>query len=145
MAEFHISADWVHGLAFDSDINTHTVRMDSVPNDEPGTGPTPKQMVLAALLACTGMDVVSLFNKMRVQYDEFRVEGTAPITAEHPKTFERVFIKYIVVGKDINPEKVEKAVNLSQTRYCAVSAMLEKHCPIEWEIVIESSVEELTA
>jgi putative redox protein len=136
MAEYHISADWVKDIAFDAHINEHDVRMDSRSPEGTNTGPSPKRMVLAALIVCTGMDVVSLLNKMRVKYVKFRVEGVAPITAEHPKTFAHVQLKYIVSGTDIDLSKVEKAVNLSQERYCGVSAMIRKHCPIDWEIVI---------
>ncbi len=137
MAEYHISVDWVDGIAFDAHIDEFTVRMDSGSSEGAGTGPSPKRMVLAALLACTGMDVASLLKKMRVPFTAFRVEGHSPITQEHPKTFERVFIRYLITGTDIKRDKVEKAVNLSQERYCGVSAMLRKHCPIEWEIVID--------
>ena len=135
MAEYHISADWVKDIAFDAHINEHDVRMDSGAPEGTNTGPSPKRMVLAALIVCTGMDVVSLLNKMRVKYVKFRVEGVAPITDEHPKTFAHVQLKYIVSGTDIDLSKVEKAVNLSQERYCGVSAMIRKHCAIEWEIV----------
>ncbi len=138
MAEYHISADWVKDIAFDAHVNEHTVRMDSGAPEGTNTGPSPKRMVLAALIVCTGMDVVSLLNKMRVSYSTFRVEGFAPITTEHPKTFERVDLKYIITGSDIDRTKVEKAVNLSQERYCGVSAMIKKHCPIEWQIEIRN-------
>lgn len=136
MAEYHISADWVKDIAFDAHINEHNVRMDSVGPEGTNTGPSPKRMVLAALIVCTGMDVVSLLKKMRVEFVQFRVEGFAPITAEHPKTFEKVDLKYIITGPDIDREKVEKAINLSQERYCGVSIMIRKHCPVEWELEI---------
>ncbi|HLF62156.1 MAG TPA: OsmC family protein [Saprospiraceae bacterium] len=136
MAEYHISADWVKNIAFDAHIDEHTVRMDSRAPEGTNTGPSPKRMVLAALIVCTGMDVVSLLNKMRVSYIKFSVEGKAPITPEHPKTFERVDLKYIITGSNVDRSKVEKAVELSQERYCGVSAMIRKHCPIEWEVEI---------
>lgn len=136
MAEYHISADWVKDIAFDAKIGEHTVRMDSGAPEGTNTGPSPKRMVLAALIVCTGMDVVSLLNKMRVSFTRFRVEAVAPITTEHPKTFERIDLKYILSGKDIDRTKVVKAVNLSQERYCGISIMIKKHCPIEWEIEI---------
>jgi len=136
MAEYHISADWVKDIAFDAYINEHTVRMDSGSPEGTNTGPSPKRMLLASLIVCTGMDVVSLLNKMRVKYTEFRVEGVAPITAEHPKTFESVALKYIIAGPEIDRTKVEKAINLSQERYCGVSIMIKKLCPVEWELEI---------
>lgn len=149
MAEYHIATEWKEGLAFDALIDEFSVRMDSPSAEGMGTGPSPKKLVLAGLLGCTGMDVASLLKKMRVPFTEFRVEGDAPITAEHPKTFERVHMRYIVTGSNINREKVEKAVQLSQERYCGVSVMLSKHCPIDWEIIVNEEAaatkEELSA
>jgi putative redox protein len=110
--------------------------MDSGGEEGAGTGPSPKRMMLATLLVCTGMDVASLLRKMRVRFTSFTVEGTAPVTTEHPKTFESISLRYLIKGADIDRSKVEKAVTLSQERYCGVSAMLRKHCPIEWEIVV---------
>jgi putative redox protein len=136
MAEYQMTAQWADGIAFDVQINDFNVRMDSSPPEGANTGPSPKRMVLAGLICCTGMDVASLLRKMRVPFDGFHIEATAPITAEHPKTFEKVFLKYVVTGEKVSRDKVEKAVNLSQERYCGVSAMIRKHCPIEWEIEI---------
>ena len=136
MKEYHISADWVRGLAFDAHIDEHTVRMDSENDQSMNTGPSPKKLVLAGLIGCTGMDVVSLLNKMRVDYTDFRILADAPLTDEHPKSFRHITLKYIVTGHDINVSKVEKAVNLSMERYCGVSAMLSKHCPIDWDIEV---------
>jgi len=133
-----MTANWVEGIAFDVQINEFTVRMDSAAPEGTGTGPSPKRMVLAGLICCTGMDVASLLRKMRVQYSAFSVEAKAPITAEHPKTFAHVFLRYVIKGADVDRNKVEKAVTLSQERYCGVSEMIRKHCPIEWEIVIEN-------
>jgi putative redox protein len=137
MAEYQMTARWTEGIAFDVEINDFKVRMDSVPPEGNNTGPSPKRMVLAGLICCTGMDVASLLRKMRVKFDSMEIEAIAPITEEHPKTFARISLKYVLTGDQINREKVEKAVNLSQERYCGVSAMIRSHCPIEWEIVIE--------
>jgi putative redox protein len=137
MAEYQMTARWTEGIAFDVEINDFKVRMDSVPPEGNNTGPSPKRMVLAGLICCTGMDVASLLRKMRVKFDSMEIEAKAPITAEHPKTFEHISLKYIVTGAQVDSEKVEKAVILSQERYCGVSAMLRKHCPIEWEIEIQ--------
>ena len=139
MAEYHMTAEWVEGIAFDVQINEFSVRMDSAAPEGTGTGPSPKRMVLAGLICCTGMDVAALLRKMRVQYDSLHVEARTPITDEHPKTFAHIYLRYIIAGLDLDREKVEKAVRLSQERYCGVSAMLRKHCPIDWEIVIRNA------
>lgn len=138
MAEYLITADWTDGIAFDAHIGHHTVRMDSAAPEGNDTGPSPKRMVLAALIACTGMDVASLLRKMRVAFTSLHIEGKAPITAEHPKTFEHVELQYTVAGQSIDRAKVEKAITLSQERYCGVSAMIRKHCEITWQLDIIS-------
>jgi putative redox protein len=83
------------------------------------------------------MDVISILRKMRVEPEAFSVETETELTDEHPKVFKRVKIIYRLKGKDIPRDKVERAVELSQEKYCGVSAMLVKAAPIDSEIVIE--------
>jgi putative redox protein len=99
-------------------------------------GPKPKGLVLTSLVGCTAMDVISILRKMRVEPEEFSVEAETELTDEHPKVFKKVLITYRLKG-DVPRDKVEKAVQLSQDRYCGVSAMLRKAVPLEYEIVIE--------
>ena len=96
-----------------------------------------KQLTLTSLGACTAMDVISILRKMRIEPVEFSVDVETELTDEHPKVFKKVFITYRLKGEGIDRAKVEKAVNLSQDRYCGVSAMLRKAVPIEHEIIIE--------
>jgi len=124
-------------MAFVAAQDGHTIRLDASP--EHGgldSGPRPKGLVLTGLAGCTGMDVVSLLTKMRVSFTRFSVEVSADLTAEHPKVFSRIHIRYIRQGPNIARDKVEKAVNLSQDKYCGVASMLRKVCPITHEIVI---------
>lgn len=83
------------------------------------------------------MDVISILKKMRVVPEYFNVEVEGELTEEHPKYFHSIYIKYIFRGKDLPMNKLEKAVNLSQDRYCGVSAMLLEVAKITHEIVIE--------
>jgi putative redox protein len=99
-------------------------------------GPRPKGLVLTALAGCTGMDVISILRKMRLEPRSFSVEAQAEVTTEHPRVFSRIRLTYHLAG-DLPREKVEKAVSLSQDRYCGVSAMLKQVVPIDWDIVIE--------
>jgi len=100
-------------------------------------GPQPKGLVLTALVGCTAMDVVSILRKMRAEPDTFSVEAETELTDEHPKVFKNVVITYRLKGDNLTRDKVEKAVQLSQDRYCGVSAMLKKAVPIEYKIIIE--------
>ena len=92
---------------------------------------------LFALAGCTGMDVAAILKKMKVELESFTVEVEGDVTEDHPKRFEGMKVLYRVKGKDINRKSVEKAVNLSSTRYCGVSANYEKAFPITHEIIIE--------
>jgi putative redox protein len=83
------------------------------------------------------MDVISILRKMKVEPDDFSVEAEADVTDEHPMVFTKIKLIYRLTGKNLPRDKVEKAVNLSQERYCGVSAMLQKAAPVEYEIIIE--------
>ena len=99
-------------------------------------GPRPMEVFLMAAGACTAMDVVSLMNKMRVEYRDFWIDVDADRAAEHPKTYTRIELVYNVVGKEEDRPKIEKAIRLSQDRYCAASAHLKAMADISWRLVI---------
>ena len=131
---YKVNTVWKEKMAFESQLGNHSVRMDTTPEMGDDSGPSPKQLVLAGLAGCTGMDVVSLLKKMRVDYTGFEIDIEADLTEEHPIVFSEIRMKYLVSGKDIDHSKVEKAINLSQDRYCGVSAMLKKNSPITYSI-----------
>lgn len=121
-------------MAFDSQIDNHTVRIDTAGLLGDDSGPSPKKILLSALAGCTGMDVVSLLKKMRVSFTDFEMDIDADLTEEHPKVYSEIRILYRVFGTQLNKDKVKKAVDLSQEKYCGVSAMLEKNSPITYNI-----------
>ena len=134
--EYRLSTHWTgKDIAFESEIEGFAVKMDSS-SDGMAEGPSPKRLMLASLLGCTGMDVSSLMQKMRVPFTAFSIDAIAPLTNEHPKVFESVQLTYRVTGTGIKRDKVVKAIELSQTTYCGVSIMLKKHCPVTWELEI---------
>lgn len=102
-----------------------------------GKGVKPKGLTLVSLGGCTAMDVISILRKMRIEPEDFSVDVEADTSDEHPKVYTKIKLTYRLKGKGIDREKVEKAVNLSQEKYCGVSAMLKKTAPIDHEIVIE--------
>lgn len=132
--EYKINTVWKDKMAFDSQLGNHTIRMDTTPEMGDDSGPSPKMLVLAGLAGCTGMDVVSLLKKMRVEYDSFEISTEADLTEEHPIVFSEIRLVYRFKGEKIDKAKVEKAVNLSKDRYCGVSAMLKKNSPILYSI-----------
>jgi putative redox protein len=128
-------ARWDAGMAFNVCQDGHDFTIDAA--SEFGgldRGPRPKGLLLSGLAGCTGMDVISVLRKMRVEFQALKVRVEADLTEEHPKVFSRIHIQYAFQGRDLPLDKLEKAVTLSQERYCGVSAMLRLVCPITWEI-----------
>ena len=126
------------GMSFDTFIDGHTITMDADPNfGGMNKGPKPKPLLLKALTGCTGMDVVSLLNKMRVEFTDFSVSAEAELTEEHPKYYHKIHLVYSIKSKPEYHQKIEKAVNLSNDRYCGVSFMLSKSSDLTHEIRYE--------
>jgi len=106
--------------------SNHTIIIDAGKDMSYDQGSRPKELVLMGLIGCTGMDVVSLLRKMRVPFKDVTVYGEAETTTEHPKIFSKIHIVYSIIGDNLDKSKVEKAIKLSQERYCGVTAMLKK-------------------
>ena len=134
----HIQVDWREKLRFTaSNDEGHSAELDAyakVGGD--GMALRPKELMLASLAGCTAMDVLSILRKMKLEPEAFRVEVEASETEEHPKVFTAFHIKYRIRG-DIPAAKLEKAINLSQERYCGVSAMYRQLAELSHEYVIE--------
>ena len=103
------------------------------------TALTPMETVLASLAGCTSFDVVSILKKKRQNISDYSIETEAERTDEPPEVFTKIHIKYIVKGKNISKEAVEKAIQLSHDKYCSVGAMLKKTAEIttSYEIIQE--------
>ena len=140
MSKQQVKVNWLEKMAFEAEINGHKLILDAA--EEVGgenRGPRPKPLLLTALAGCTGMDVVSILKKMRVELDSFDVIVEGDLTEEHPKQFYKMNVIYEFTGKDLPLEKLKKAVSLSEERYCGVSAMFKKAIEITTEIrIIES-------
>ena len=135
-----IKTRWLNDLAFEADVDGHKIYIDtSQEHGGKNTGPRPKQLMMVALAGCTAMDVASILKKMREEVEEFTVEVEGDLAEEHPKKYEAMKVIYRIRGKNINRKNVEKAVDLSATKYCGVSANYSKAFPISHEIVIEES------
>ena len=132
-----LNLNWLEGMAFESEVNGHKIVLDAVESvGGKDRGPRPKPLMLLALAGCTGMDVVSILKKMRVVLDNFSVEVEANLTEEHPKQYDEMKVIYKFWGKDLPIEKLEKAVNLSDERYCGVSAVYKKALKMSHEIQV---------
>lgn len=100
-------------------------------------GPTPMELVLMALGGCTGMDVISILQKMRQDVKNFEINLTAEKAQEYPKIFTKIHLEYVVYGTNLDEASVKKAIDLSREKYCSVSAMLRKAIEItySWKII----------
>ncbi|MFY8021593.1 MAG: OsmC family protein [Bacteroidia bacterium] len=136
MSSLHeVETIFKEGFEFDSIIDGHHLTIDaSIEGGGKDKGPRPKALLLSSLAACTGMDIVSLLEKMRVNYSDFALNVKADLSDEHPKVYTQIYLEYKIKVKPEDKEKVEKAVDLSKHKYCGVSAMLSKVCPIDFKI-----------
>jgi putative redox protein len=130
-----VETSWKGNMQFDALVSGHHVMMDaSTEFGGENAGCPPKQLLLAALTGCTGMDVVEILKKMRVKVDKFDLEVKADATDSDPKVYTKMHLIYKLQGTDISLDKVKKAVALSQEKYCGVSAMLRKAMEVTYEI-----------
>ena len=127
---------WVGTLAFDATADSgHTVRIDtSVEGGGLGSGMNPKKMLLGALSGCSGMDVVDILKKMKVVFTQLEIVAEAEQTEDHPKVFKFINMVYRIDAKPEDMYKIKKAAALSHDKYCGISAMLTKHCAINYSI-----------
>jgi putative redox protein len=137
----HAVLKQLDGIAFAAkgDSN-HWVMMDG-PESVGGTdaGSRPKELVLYALAGCTASDVVNILRKKRVQLQGFEMHLTGHEAEEHPKVFTDIHVEYVFFGDDISTVDVERAIELSTTKYCSVSAMLTPKVKITHSYRIEQS------
>ena len=133
-----VSTRWLDNMSFESEINGHKIIIDA--KEEVGgqdKGPRPKPFMLAALGGCTAMDVVSILKKMRVDLKNLNVIVEGELSEEHPRRFTKMHIIYEVEGEDLDMDKIEKAVSLSEEKYCGVSAVYKQVIEMSSEIRIK--------
>lgn len=135
MAKHEVNVKWMDNMAFEAEFGGHKVMMDA--GEESGgndSGIRPKPLMLTALAGCTGMDVVSILKKMRVEVEDLNIRVEGDLTEEHPKHYYKMNVIYEFKGKDLPLEKLKKAVSLSEERYCGVSALYQKAITVTTEI-----------
>lgn len=132
-----VSTKWLENMSFESEINGHKLVIDA--KEEVGgqdLGPRPKPLMLAALGGCTSMDVISILKKMRVELRSLNVIVEGELSEELPKRFTKMHVIYEVEGDDIPMDKIEKAVSLSEDKYCGVNAVYKEVMELSSEIRI---------
>ncbi|PKN54610.1 MAG: osmotically inducible protein C [Deltaproteobacteria bacterium HGW-Deltaproteobacteria-14] len=135
------TVSWKDGMAFNGELGGFDVPLDA---DEKfggvGYGPAPKGLMLTALVGCTGMDVIAILTKMKIAPTKFTVDAEATLTSEHPKVFDQIRVIYRFEGEDLNEAKLQRAVQLSQEKYCGVSAMLRPIAQLSRSIYVNGSL-----
>lgn len=120
----HVKTTWKQDMLFDSEANGHHVIMDAP--GELNAGIPPKKLMLSALAGCTGMDVLAMLRKMRVEITGFRLHIEAELTDDLPRHYHRMHVVYAFSGQELPVDKLERAVQLSKEKYCGVSYMYKK-------------------
>ena len=132
---------WKYGLSFKgvADSNFEVPLGASVDHGGAGDGVVPMELILMGLGGCTAMDVISILEKKRQQGTDFEVKLHAGRAGGHPKVFTDITIAYIIKGRNIDPDAVARAVDLSENKYCPGMAMLRKAANIQTKYTIEQA------
>jgi len=136
----HITTKWLGDMAFESNNPSgHNFTIDAGPEDGGlGNGLKPKALMLSSLAGCTGLDVVSLMKKMKLEVDNFKIDIIAELTNEHPKYYKEVRIEYHFYGTNLDENKLQKAVGLSFDKYCGVIEMFRRFATVTMETMFHS-------
>ncbi len=131
-----ITTVWKEDLIFESDNpNGYTFNLgQSDKNNNPNKPLGPKATMLSSLAACSGLDVVSILEKMKITLEDFKIEVEGQLTDEHPKTYHTVIVDYHFKGENLNEEKINKAINLSIEKYCGVMEMFRQFAEVKTNV-----------
>jgi len=128
---------WKHNLAFTGTANSgFTIPLGAGAPAGEGEGTSPMELLGISLAGCTAMDVIDILRKKRQDVTGFEVRVHGDRAAEHPRVYTHMTVEYVVTGRHIEQAAVERAVDLSVTKYCSVQAMLKKAVEIEHKITI---------
>ncbi len=132
------SATLVKEMHFAGAIDDVRIDLDAEPSvGGAGVGPQPHRILLLAMAGCTAMDVISILRKKHQQVSGLRVEVQGSRAEQHPRVYTRFEVLYQVRGTAIDPRAVERAIELSTTRYCPVINLLGKVAPVTTRYEIE--------
>lgn len=104
----------------------------------------PMEMILASLAGCTGVDIVNILKKKRVNFSDLQIKVSGTRADTHPKVYTDIYVSYLIWGEDIKEKDIEKAIHLSEDKYCSVSAMLKSTAKIhsDYQILAPNESEE---
>ena len=126
---------WIDGLQFVGRVgNGPAIILD---NPEGGSGPSPMPVVLMGIAGCSGMDVVSILKKKRSTFNDLKINITGDRAEDHPKRYTNIHLEFLVYGKGIKPKDVERAVELSVTKYCGAIGSINAEVDYSYRILEE--------
>ena len=132
-----ITLNWEKDLTFKTLLDGHKVTIDrDMENGGNDEGPRPKALMLVALAGCSAMDVIPLFNKMRVRFEKVSIDVKAESSDTIPMVYTAFHMTYHIQGNKEDAAKIDKAIRLSQEKYCGVGLMMKKIAPITYEILL---------
>ncbi len=139
MATKTVELRQVRGISFAAKAGSnHWVMMDGNPQfGGSSAGSTPKELVLMGLAGCTASDVIPILKKKRSPVMGFEMHVTGKEREEHPKIFTDIHVEYVFYGDGIEAADVERAIELSTTKYCSVSAILKASATLTHSFRIE--------
>lgn len=130
---------WSEGMSFETiSPNGTSLRLGSSLEGDSEKIASPKALMLSSLAVCSGIDVVSILEKMKIELKDFKINTVGSLTQEHPKYYNKVSMEYHFYGDQLDKEKINKAVNLSITKYCGVMEMFRSFAKITTEIYYNS-------
>lgn len=137
----HIRTKWLGNMGFESNNPSGiNLKIDAGPESGgDGNGYRPKALMLSSLGGCTGLDVASLIKKMKLQVDDFHIDITGHLTEEHPKIYNKVEVEYHFYGSSLNEDKLQRAVDLSITKYCGVTEMFRGFAELDIRTIFHHS------
>ena len=129
---------WVDGALFVAEAGSgHSFTMDGAPDDGGrNLASRPMEVLLMGMGGCTAIDVVSMLKKQRQDIEGVEVSLEAERAGEHPKVFTSVKLVYTVRGRKLSKALVERAVSLSDEKYCSATAMFKKTAKVTHEVVV---------
>jgi putative redox protein len=137
MEKHSVTAKWLGKFAFEGNVSGHNIITDvSKESGGDDSGCRPKQLMLMSLAGCTGYDLAMIIGKMKLEVVDFRIIVEGTLTEDHPRYYESMHVVYEFTGKDLPLEKLQRAVTLSEDKYCGVMAVYKKVIKMSSEIRI---------
>jgi putative redox protein len=138
MAIDSIKTVWRKNNIFDTEIDGHNITIDlATAAGGDNAGARPKKLLLVAAAGCSGLDVVEIAQKMRIEIASFNIRIDAEVSEEHPKEYLSITVIYEFEGNNLPKEKLERACKLSFDKYCGVLAMYKKAVPVRYGVEVK--------